>query len=314
MIRYLKYFTQDEVDKAPGEILTKDLPYGGKSPYVIGTILTDENGDRIQHVSAFRENPYNLCIEHAPDEFVDYKVVKGQLTDVELPLTQIGECGFGRVVRVGLIPLYDTGSAHDEFTIQSRTPQAGEVDNPRFYFCKEKALCTVENTNTYAGRIPYCEAPQILFEPEYSTHSVRFASITTSEAFGCVIYCVYKLHDGRFVTNGYNNDVASRSYSRLVVPVRTASWEYTVCPRILSYTSRSIRVDLYNTFSASPFELGYSSGTAGYDTAGLTICPPSFYCIPTTAHALFGYGALLSAYTEPSMHSAEFVTKLSFTQ
>lgn len=203
--RYLEHFTQEEVDKASGETLIKDLPYGGNRPYVIGTLLRDpETGEHILWRKGGTQ-AHRLCIEHAPHEFVEWTIATENMTSATIVLQQLTRSyPFAKVKRIGMIPLNAAAGTvpstyYDSAYCLSRS-SVGSLQNTSFpYFMMAPEQCELKLTQEMPLSKPtYCEIDALSYAP-FFTDKVYFSNLHIGySARGVLFYCVYELHDGLF--------------------------------------------------------------------------------------------------------------------
>jgi len=201
--RYLEHFTQDEVDKAPGEVLTKDLPYGGNRPYVIGTLLRDSaSGEYILWRKGGTE-AHRLCIEHAPHELVEWTLATETMSSAIIDLQQLTRnYPFAKVKRIGMIPLDAAPSGapstyYDKAYCVSTSSSSPNLADVTHCFTLLPEQCELKLTQVTPLTQPtYCELDALLYEP-YFTDKVYFTDLSFAlSPRGVVFYCVYELNDG----------------------------------------------------------------------------------------------------------------------
>lgn len=234
--RYLEHFTQDEVDKAPGEILTKDLPYGGNRPYVIGTLLRDSTSGEYLLWRKGTE-AHRLCIEHAPNELVEWTIATENMSSATLVLQQLTkDHPFGRIKRIGMIPLnaatdFTPGTYYDKANCVSIKTLSPDQNDPSHWFSMppEKAELKLNQVSP-STKPTYCELDALLFKP-FLTDEVWFTNLHFAiSARGVVFYCVYELDDGlvRFPSTDvyYNAQGTVYSYPLYFVPFMSGILKY----------------------------------------------------------------------------------------
>jgi len=237
IIKTLKHFTQAEVDKAPGEILTKDLPYGGNRPYVIGTLLRDSaNGEYITYKKWNEGAKHRVCIEHEPDELVAWKVVPAGTSSLEIPLTELGDSGLGEVKRVGFVQLKDEEIVASMMaTVISAEPDVSENINnsPRLHFFKVREACEMDSSwGTANGN--FYEVDPYVFKPLYLTHSVLITDCHLQHN-DAVFYCVYKKHSGLLeseIQMMTHTDYGEIGFYNIRIPARRCRIQYIVASLI----------------------------------------------------------------------------------
>jgi hypothetical protein len=253
IIRTLKHFTQDEVDKAVTETLAKDLPYGGNRPYVIGTILRDQtNGEYITWKRPQDSQEHRVCIEHEPDEFVVWKAVPAGTQSVEIPLTQLGESGLGEVKRVGFVQL-----AQKDYAIASsaivRPGDFGTADekanSPLLHFFKPRTSPKIDQGFAALADGNGHEVEPLVFKPLYLTHSVFVSDCLLFN--DTVFYCVYKKHSGllegeiQMMTHSTYGEI---SFYDIRVPARKWALQYAIASVVnLNETETVEVVSFYGT-------------------------------------------------------------------
>lgn len=236
-VRLLEHFTQAEVDRAPGETLTKDLLYGGNRPYIIGTILRDRtNGEYITWKRWNEGSKHRVCIEHEPDELVAWKFVSAGTSGFDLPLTELGDSGLGEVKRVGFVQLTDKEIAAPIWgTVISSEPSVDEdIENsPRLHFFKVREACEI-NTGWSAWANGYFhEADPYIFKPLYLTHSVLVTNCHLTS--NVVFYCVYKKHSGLLeseIQMMTHTDYGEIGFYNIRIPARRCRIQYIVASLI----------------------------------------------------------------------------------
>jgi len=231
IIRTLKHFTQDEVDKAPGEVLTKDLPYGGNRPYVIGTILRDTtNGEYITWKKLNTDTKHRVCIEHEPDELIAWKVAPAGTSSLELPLMELGDSGLGEVKRVGFVQLAEREYAATSLATV-RPTDAGTADeranSPRLHFFKIREASEInQGFDAWANGSAH-EVDPYVFKPLYLTHSVFVSDCRILN--NVVFYCVYKKHSGLLETEIQmmtHSDYGEIGFYNIRMPARRCGIQY----------------------------------------------------------------------------------------
>jgi hypothetical protein len=203
--RYLKHFTQDEVDNAVTETLAKDLPYGGNRPYVIGTILRDPTTGEYLLWRKGGTEEHRLCIEHAPNEFVEWMVATETMTKATIDIQQLTEnYPFAKIKRIGMIPLTATAgpvpvSYYDGAHCVSRYDSEPVEGRSIYWFMMSPTQCEMKVTQvTPSTRPKYCEIDALTYEP-FFTDKVCFTDLHFAiSPRGVVFYCVYELNDGLF--------------------------------------------------------------------------------------------------------------------
>jgi hypothetical protein len=205
VIRTLEHFTQDEVDNAVTETLAKDLPYGGNRPYVIGTILRDPTTGEYLLWRKGGTEEHRLCIEHAPNEFVEWRVATETMTYATITPQQLTRgYPFAKIKRVGMIPLDAASSSvpstyYDSAHFTSRQISSPGVGYPIIWFTLDPGKCKMMVDQTTPSTQPtYCEPDALLYEP-FFTDKVYFINLHVGYSTrGVVFYCVYELNDGLF--------------------------------------------------------------------------------------------------------------------
>lgn len=199
----LQHFTQEQVDKASTDTLAKDLPYGGNRPYVIGTILRDPtNGEYILWHKGTEE--HRLCIEHAPNELVEWTIATETMSSATINLQQLTRSyPFAKVKRVGMIPLSASTEAvsseyYDSADLVSK-PLGSNTSLSMYWFRLSQPQCEMKLTQTTPLTRPtYCEPDALFYEPYY-TDKIYLTDLHFGYSQrGVLFYCVYELHDGVF--------------------------------------------------------------------------------------------------------------------
>lgn len=213
----LQYFTQDEVDNAVTEALFKDRRGGGKNPYIIGDMVCYPDGTPVLWENYRLGVSHRLCIEHAPDEYVDYEIVEGMLDAQHLlQLTQLPNGYYGDIKRIGFIPLKvfsGSGSMADSTQVVSRVD--GNVEElANYYFgLHDKDLSKLTFVPDESDTQPmYCEIDATSSACPYYTTKVRYTDMNFNVSGDCVLYCVYKHHDGIFDIHRYHEDSTYKHY------------------------------------------------------------------------------------------------------
>ncbi len=221
--RHLEHFTQDEVDKAVTETLTKDLPYGGNRPYVIGTILRDSsNGEYVLWRKGSTE-AHRLCIEHAPHEFVEWTIATETMSSAIIDLQQLTRnYPFAKVKRIGMIPLSATpdgapGTYYDSAYCVSTSSSSPDLHDVTHCFTLLAEQCELKLTQVTPLTQPtYCELDALLYAP-YFTDKVYFTNLHFAlSPRGAVFYCVYELNDGlvHYPASDAKRDESNTEYGR----------------------------------------------------------------------------------------------------
>lgn len=256
--RHLEHFTQDEVDKAVTETLTKDLPYGGNRPYVIGTILRDSsNGEYVLWRKGSTE-AHRLCIEHAPHEFVEWTIATETMSSAIIDLQQLTRnYPFAKVKRIGMIPLSATpdgapGTYYDSAYCVSTSSSSPSLYDVTHCFTLYSNQCELKLTQVTPLTQPtYCELDALLYAP-YFTDKVYFTNLHFAlSPRGVVFYCVYELNDGLMYYPSSDAKVsgsdAGRGRPMLKIPFTSGFLKY-ICVNNTDFTffaGYSTRLNLY---------------------------------------------------------------------
>lgn len=200
---YNTVFTENEIDNAVTEALFKDKRGGGKNPYVIGTLLKNDDDSFIVGHYGANQTLHRICIEHAPNEYIDYRVFSEYNETVSIQLSQLTrECPFGRIKRIGMCPLVSiTNENQPTAVVISDT----NISGPQRYFMvpQEKfvQLCPEPDNSS---RVVFCENSDLLGRTNFYTSIVTFENFQTSVPV--VLYIVYELHDRFFEGNNWFQD------------------------------------------------------------------------------------------------------------
>jgi len=320
--RYLEHFTQDEVDKAPGEVLTKDLPYGGNRPYVIGTLLRDSaSGEYILWRKGGTE-AHRLCIEHAPHELVEWTIATENMTFTNINLQQLTRnYPFAKVKRIGMIPLDAASGAvpsayYDSAYCVSRNTTSSDLNDPSHWFTLAPEQCELKLTQTTPLTQPtYCELDALLYSP-FFTDKVYFTNLHIGySARGVVFYCVYELHDGLMhypkSDTIYNGTAITHDYPEFKILFSSGLLKYICTSSFDGQTDNyNVRVNLYK-YKYVPG--GTYDGTLLWNQEHSTNTRGCFYNVSRLNYH-FEYGSFLVLQAETNFQKYRgFNTWLRFT-
>lgn len=275
IIRTLEHFTQDEVDKAPGEILTKDLPYGGNRPYVIGTILRNStNGEYITWKRLSISTEHRVCIEHEPDEFVAWKVAPAGTSSLEIPLRDLGGSGLGEVRRVGFVQLAEREYAATSLATVRPTDVGTEDERqnaPHLHFFKNREASEINQGFAAWANGSAHEVDPYIFKPLYLTHSVFISDCRILN--NVVFYCVYKKHSGLLegeIQMMTHSDYGEIGFYNIRVPARRCGIQYVTASLVhlspTSITHVMLTGTLATTGGSTVRDLFMAGGNNGYST------------------------------------------------
>lgn len=254
--RYLEHFTQDEVDKAPGDILTKDLPYGGNRPYVVGTILRNStNGEYITWRKG--TETHRLCIEHSSNELVEWTLATETMSSAFIDLQQLTrDYPFGKIKRIGMIPLDAAPSGapstyYDRAYCASTSSSSPNTNYKPHWFMLGQEQCELKLTQVTPLMQPtYCELDALFYAP-YFTDKVYFTDLSFAlSPRGVVFYCVYELYDGllEFPQSDIRNSNSSMdvvNFPILKIPFTSGYCNYICFDSFLPNTSISAQLALH---------------------------------------------------------------------
>lgn len=265
VIRTLEHFTQNEVDKAATETLTKDLPYGGNRPYVIGTILRDPtNGEYILWSNGTEE--HRLCIEHLPNEYVEWTIPTISSQSLTKRFGQMAGVNTlcAKVKRIGFIPLRSyapsESSGVNKMLVCTRNDfYSSQLKN----YTKSFFEMDYELSSLFLERDGW-DAPQyreIDALPFVEYYTKNFCMRNMEMCTPCVVYYVYELSEMKFRMGDPVLDGGRAIYS-MRIPFNTGSLAMVHALNI-NDLNEDLSIEVLK--NGNVIDVNPASGSHGYD-------------------------------------------------
>lgn len=296
-VKTLAKFSQARVDSSLEETLYVDKSYGGYNPYTIGTILRDTDGSFIYWSNGV--SSHRLCIEHSPDEYVDYWIISGASTVTEKYLTQITGNEFAEINRAGVIPLTAPIGVSSGLSCRLAPYQLTSddlVNNSRFRFYLPSSVSMIDLTNETSNANPKYYEFDSFNVRSYIGYLIDIYTISSNTDY--VLYVVYKKHDGLFKGTCVLDSVSNKATAWCALNSYRCYLKEVFSPNIGGQRSdMTIKV---RTYTAGGGDSLLYSGSS-YNAVSMSDYPA--YWVNNLNREMW-YGATVQVELPPSQHGA----------